>query len=245
MLSKERFESAGNWLFRWRSFLPLLTIGLFLIAMRYLSYPQGKDYPDLVWEGICLAVSLFGLAIRFYIAGEIPKGTSGRTTNKPKARSLNTTGTYSVVRNPLYLGNFFVWIGFSMFPRSVFLVIVLALIFLVYYWLIILAEEKVLREKFGSEFDEWAQKTPALFPRFRNWQKTSLPFSLKAAIKREYSTFFAIIAIFTCLKIGEDFFHSGKLAFDPVWMSIFFAGLFAYVILRTLKKKGLLNVEGR
>jgi len=245
MLLKERFESAGNWLFRWRSFLPLLTIGLFLIAMRYLSYPQGKYYPGLVWESICFAVSLFGLAIRFYIAGEIPKGTSGRTTNKPKARSLNTTGMYSVVRNPLYLGNFFVWIGFSMFPRSLFLVIVLAFLFLVYYWLIILAEEKVLREKFGNAFDEWTRKTPALFPRFRNWQKASLPFSVKAAIKREYSTFFAIIAIFTCLKIGEDFFHSGKLVFDPVWVSIFFAGLFTYIILRALKKKGFLNVEGR
>ncbi|MDD5326316.1 MAG: isoprenylcysteine carboxylmethyltransferase family protein [Phycisphaerae bacterium] len=245
MLLKERLESAGNWLFKWRSFLPLLTIGLFLIAMRTLSSAQSKNNQDLVWEGISFAISLFGLAIRFYIAGEIPKGTSGRTTNKPKARSLNTTGMYSVVRNPLYLGNFFVWFGFSMFPHSLFLVIILTFLFFIYYKLIILAEEKVLREKFGSAFDEWAQKTPALFPRFRNWRKASLPFSLKAAIKREYSTFFAIIAAFTCLEIGEDFFRVGKLVFDPVWTTIFFAGLFTYVILRALKKKGFLNVEGR
>ncbi|MGA1979562.1 MAG: isoprenylcysteine carboxylmethyltransferase family protein [Sedimentisphaerales bacterium] len=245
MLLKEKLESAGNWLFRWRSFLPLLTIGFFLIVMRHFSYPQGKHYLDLLWEGICFAVSLLGLAIRVFTVGYAPKGTSGRTTSRPRASSLNTTGMYSLVRHPLYLGNFFVWLGFSMCPRSLFLAIVLIFLFFIYYGLIILAEEKVLHEKFGNTFDEWAHRTSPLFPRFRNWQKAALPFSLKTVLKREYSTFFAIIAIFTCLEIGEDFFYLGKLEFDPVWVSIFLTGLCIYVILRTLKKKGFLDVEGR
>jgi hypothetical protein len=118
-------------------------------------------------------------------------------------------------------------------------------LFFIYYGLIIMAEEKVLYEKFGSTFVEWSRKTPVLFPRFGNWQKSSLPFSAKAAIKREYSTFFAIIVAFTCLEIGEDFFYTGRLKFDPVWISIFLTGLCTYVILRTMKKKGLLEVEGR
>ena len=242
---KERFESAGNWLFRWRSFMPLLTIGLFLVAMKYSTYPKGKHYPDLLWEGICFSVSLFGLAIRVFTVGFVPKGTSGRTTNKPRASTLNTTGMYSIIRHPLYTGNFFVWLGVSMWPRSLALVIALALLFSLYYWLIILAEEKILRENFGDTFVEWTRRTSILFPRFGNWQKATLPFSLKTVLKREYTTFFAIITIFTCLEIGEDWFHSGKLQFDPVWVSIFLTGLCSYVILRTLKKKGFLNVEGR
>jgi len=242
---KENLESTGNFLFKWRSFLPLLTIGLFLIAMRHSSYPQGKLSPDPLWEGVCFAVSLFGLAIRVFTVGYVPKGTSGRTTNKPRASTLNTTGMYSIIRHPLYTGNFFVWLGVSMWPRSLVLVIVLILLFSLYYWLIILAEEKILREKFGNTFDEWAHRTPLLFPRFRNWQKAALPFSLKTVLKREPSTFFAIIAIFTCLEIGGDFFYLGKLEFDPVWVSIFLTGLCSYIILRTLKKKGSLDVEGR
>jgi protein-S-isoprenylcysteine O-methyltransferase Ste14 len=245
MALKGRFESAGNWLFRWRSFLPLLTIGIFLIAMRHFSYLRGEHSLDLLWEGISFAVSAFGEAIRVFTVGYTPKGTSSGTTRKPKASTLNTTGMYSVVRNPLYLGNLFIWIGVSMCTRSLFFVIAIILLFLLYYGLIILAEEKVLREKFGDTFDKWAQKTPPLFPRFRNWQKTPLPFSLKAVLKREYSTFFAIIAAFTCLEIGGDLLYSGKLEFDPVWVSIFLAGLCIYVVLRTFKKKGLLDVEGR
>lgn len=242
---KEKLESAGNWLFRWRSFLPLLTIGLFLIAMRRFSYPAGEHYPDPLWESICFAVSLFGLAIRVFTVGFVPKGTSGRTTSNPKASALNNTGMYSIIRHPIYTGNFFVWLGVSMWPRSPLLVIVLIPIFLVYYWLIILAEEKILREKFGDTFFEWANKTPLLFPRFKNWRKAALPFSLKTVLKREYSTFFAIIAVFTCLEIGGNLVYSGKLQLDPLWVSFFLTGLCAYLILLTLKKKGFLDVEGR
>jgi protein-S-isoprenylcysteine O-methyltransferase Ste14 len=242
---KEKSESAGRFLFKWRSFLPLLTIGLFLIAMRYSPHTQRKLYPDVLWEGVCFSVSLSGLAIRVFTVGFVPKGTSGRTTNKPRASTLNTTGMYSIIRHPLYFGNFFVWLGFAMWPRSLFLVIALILIFYSYYWLIILAEEKILRENFGDTFVEWARKTPILFPRFGNWQKSALPFSLKTVLKRECTTFFAIVAIFTCLEIGADWLYSGKLQFDPVWVSIFFIGLCTYVILLTLKKKGSLDVEGR
>jgi protein-S-isoprenylcysteine O-methyltransferase Ste14 len=242
---KERFESAGKWLFRWRSFLPLFTIGLFLIAMRHFSYPRGEHSLDLLWEGIALAVSLFGLAIRVFTVGYAPKGTSGRTTSGPKASTLNTTGMYSIVRHPLYLGNFFIWLGISMCPRFLFFAIVTILLFSLYYGLIILAEEKILYEKFGNMFVEWSHKTPMLFPWFKNWQKAALPFSLKAVLKREHATFFAIIAVFTCIEIGGDLFYSGKLEFDPVWVSIFLTGLCSYLILRTLKKKGFLEVEGR
>jgi protein-S-isoprenylcysteine O-methyltransferase Ste14 len=245
MLLKERFESTGNLLFRWRSFLPLLTIGFFLIVMRHFSYPQGEHSLDLLWEGISFALSLFGLAIRVFTVGYVPKGTSGRTTGEPRASVLNTTGMYSIVRHPLYLGNFFIWLGVSMLPRILFFAAAIIFLFFLYYGLIILAEEKVLHEKFGKTFDEWAHRTPLLFPRLRNWQKAALPFSLKTVLKREHSTFFTIIAVFTCLEIGGDLFYLGRLQFDPVWVLMFFVGLCTYVILRTLKKNGFLNVEGR
>ncbi len=245
MLLKERFESTGDWLFRWRSFLPLFTIGLFLIAMRHFSYPQGEHSLDLLWESFSFAVSLFGLAIRIFTVGYAPKGTSGRTTSGPKASALNTAGMYSIVRHPLYLGNFFIWLGVLMCPRFLFFAVAGILLFSLYYGLIILAEEKVLYEKFGDTFVEWTYRTPPLFPKFRNWQKAALPFSLKTVLKREYSTFFAIITAFTCLEVGGDLFYSGRLQFDPVWVSMFLTGLCLYVILRTLKKRGLLDVEGR
>lgn len=245
MLLTETFLRTGRWLFRWRSFLPLVTVGLFTIAMRHFSYPQGSHYLDRLWEGISFSVSLFGLAIRIFTVGYLPKGTSGRTTSNPKASVLNTTGMYSIIRHPLYLGNFFVWLGISMFLRSLLFSLAVIFLFFLYYERIIFAEEKFLQERFSQDFLLWAGKTPLMFPRFRNWCKPVLPFSWKTALKREYSGLLVIAAAFTCLEIAGDLFYLGKWQFDWVWVTVFLAGLTIYVVLRTLKKRQLLNVEGR
>lgn len=100
-LLKVQFESGGNWLFRWRSYLPLLLLGVCLLAMQGYSMPGGSEVVESFWEALCLIVCLFGLSIRVFTVGYTPKNTSGRNTRKQVAGELNTTGAYSVVRNPL------------------------------------------------------------------------------------------------------------------------------------------------
>jgi protein-S-isoprenylcysteine O-methyltransferase Ste14 len=108
------------------------------------------------------------------------------------------------------------------------------------------AEEEFLREKFGGTFLEWAEKTPAFLPGFRNWQQPVLAFSYKNILKREYTAFFLIIASFTILDMAGDIFITGELKIDLMWLTLFIFGLAVYVILRTLRTKTkLLNVEGR
>jgi protein-S-isoprenylcysteine O-methyltransferase Ste14 len=141
-----RFEHIGRWLFKWRSFLPLVTAGLFLVALRHFTYPRGSHYLDSIWDGVSLGVAFLGLVIRIITVGYVPRGTSGRTTRNPKASVLNTTGMYSIVRHPLYLGNFFIWLGFSMFPRSLFFSLSAILLFFLYYERIIFAEERFLQD---------------------------------------------------------------------------------------------------
>jgi len=59
---------------------------------------------------IAIALSMFGFIIRAIAIGTTPKGTSGRNTKEGQvAESLNTKGIYSMVRHPLYLGNYFMW----------------------------------------------------------------------------------------------------------------------------------------
>ena len=104
MALREEFESSGNWLFRWRSYLPVAGLAIILLAFREYEYPGNSETLDHIWEVVCLLVSFFGLAIRAYTIGHAPGGTSGRNTKRQKADTLNTTGAYSLVRNPLYLG---------------------------------------------------------------------------------------------------------------------------------------------
>jgi protein-S-isoprenylcysteine O-methyltransferase Ste14 len=232
----EQMRRQGNWLFRWRSFLPLIIVPLFLIEVRYSAYPGNDHLLDRLWELFCLTISLAGLAIRIYTVGYAGKGTSGRTTNAPKAQELSTTGMYSIVRYPLYLGNFVIWAGIVLFPHSINLALFCLIVFFLLYEKVILAEEAFGAEKFGDVFTEWAQKTPMIVPRFKLWRKPAMPFSWQAVLAREYSGFFVIIASFTAIEIFGDRFNEGRWEFDPMWVVIFCAGLLVFVVLRTLKK---------
>ena len=106
MALREELEKSGNWLFRWRSYLPLLMVGIALIDIRHLTYLSNNYERNLNWEAFCLIVSLGGLIIRAVVVGYVPEGTSGRNTQGQEAVSLNTAGMYSILRHPLYFGNF-------------------------------------------------------------------------------------------------------------------------------------------
>lgn len=248
MLLKEHFENNGNWLFRWRSYLPLVVLGIFLLAMREYTKPGGNEFVETMWETFCLSVSLFGLAIRAFTIGHVPKNTSGRNTKKQVADVLNTTGPYSVVRNPLYLGNFFMGLGVALFAGFWWLALLYILIFWLYYERIIFAEEAFLTRKFGEEYVQWASKTPAIVPNFWLYNKSKMSFSLRNVFRREYNGFFAVIGVLFFLELIGDMFISRTLlvSVDAEWKILLGVGFAVWLVLRTIKKHTkILDVEGR
>jgi len=247
MALREEFERTGNWLFRWRSYLPLAVLAAMMAAMLhpvYLVERQGR--PDW-WGYLCLAVAAAGLAVRVATVGHVPKGTSGRNTQEGQvAAVLNTTGMYSVLRHPLYLGNFLMWMGVSMFPRIWWLSALGALAFWLYYERIMFAEEEFLRRKFGEAYLRWADSTPAFFPRLRGWKQPELPFSVRSVLRREYPGLLAMVACFWGLDAFEHLAVDRRGYLDPFWTVAFAAALAVFLVLRLLKHKtALLTVEGR
>jgi protein-S-isoprenylcysteine O-methyltransferase Ste14 len=227
MALQEEFEKTGEYFFRWRSYLPLVMAVLFILAVAHFRYPFANHGLDLAWDAGCLAIALLGQGVRFFTVGFVPRGTSGR----------NTTGMYAVVRNPIYLGNFIIWFGLSLFMKSVWFTTIIILFFTIFYERIIFSEETFLREKFGDAFRQWADETPAIIPQFKNWQPPSLPFSWKSAIVREYGTFFAIIVTFTVLELLAGLFNSRTLMIDAIWVKLFIGSAVFYLTIRYLKKK--------
>ncbi|MEJ2671267.1 MAG: isoprenylcysteine carboxylmethyltransferase family protein [Deltaproteobacteria bacterium] len=210
---------------------------LFILVLTGYRTPFKNQSLNLAWDFFCLAVALSGEGIRFFTVGFVPRGTSGRNTKGQVADTLNTTGMYAVVRNPLYLGNLIIWCGLSLFIKLWWFTALVILFFLVFYERIIFAEERFLREKFGDGFLQWAKQTPAIIPNFKNWRPPSLPFSWESALVREYGSFYAIIVAFTMLELLGGLCASGKFSIDAIWIKIFIASTIFYLTVRYLKKR--------
>jgi len=233
---QEEFECSGSWLFKWRSYLPLAMFGILLVAMDKYQYPGNSKILDELWEGVCLLVSFFGLSIRVFTVGHTPRATSGRNTKRQVAETLNTTGMYSLVRHPLYLGNFFMFLGVILFAHTWWLTLIYVLAFWLYYERIMFAEEAFLRKKFGGSFLAWAADTPAFIPRFQNYIRPNSSFSLKKVLRKEYNGFFAIIlAMFILEELGEIILH-GKLEMDLQWIILLSLSFIVWATMRIIKK---------
>jgi len=242
----EEFEKSGNWLFTWRSYLPLLVMALYVLGMWQEGYAPLKEPFDDVWGLVCLGVGLIGLGIRAVTIGRTPRGTSGRNTDGQIAESLNTTGIYSVVRHPLYLGNFIMGLGLSLYARVWWLTLIYMLVFWLYYERIMFAEEAFLRRKFGDAYLTWAETTPAFIPSPRRWTRSDLPFSMRNVLKREYNGLFALVLTLVILHVIGRLIAGHAFWIDRMWQIILAASFLIWITLRTLKKKSsLLQVEGR
>ena len=109
-----------------------------------------------------------------------------------------------------------------------------------------MAEEDFLSNKFGNDFENWSKNTPCFFPKLSKWNGPLLKFSFKNILRREYSSFFALILCFTLLDLIGNFLVTGFFYIIPLWKNLFFISLSAYLILRTLKRyTKILDVEGR
>ncbi len=238
-------QKIGNWFFRNRSYLPLVLLPVVLFALwkEEINYNLTRD---IFWAFVPFTVSLFGLYIRILVIGQVPGGTSSRNTLEGQvADHLNTTGLYSIVRHPLYVGNFFMWFGISLYTFNPVLIVAFIAIFWIIYENITFAEELFLEEKYGERYREWMRKTPAFLPKFSQYTRSEMEFSVRTVLKKEYSGFFATIAIFTFLVHYRAFIHH-ELHVSITWSVVFAVGLLMYLSLRSLKRKTrLLHVMGR
>ncbi len=243
---REELKESGTRLFRWRSYFPVLLLVLVLV-LDYLVQPRrSRLSQNLAWDFICLGVSLLGLLVRAVTIGCVPYGTSVRSTKAQQAETLNSSGMYSIVRHPLYLGNFLVWIGLSLILADWAVTLIVILAFWLTHERIMMSEEAFLEQKFGPQFADWSRTTPPFFPRFSHWRSPTLSFSFRNVLKREYSGFFAIVCGFVALRTWAIYLGSGRWTFDRVSQVILAIGVVVYLGLMFLKKStSLLNVEGR
>jgi protein-S-isoprenylcysteine O-methyltransferase Ste14 len=172
----------GAVLFRHRGWLPVPFLLVPLLA-------RGSMGPRSWIIGAVLIV--VGEAIR--LAGVAAAGTVTRRRSRTVQR-LVTYGIFAWMRNPLYVGNFLIWIGFTVISGVLWFLPIAALLFAVEYTLIVRYEEGVLESIFGEEYLAYKTHTPRWFPRPPATRETG-EHQWGEAWRSEISTFLQYAAI--------------------------------------------------
>lgn len=229
---------SGEALFKVRGkFLKYVIVGGVAIA-----YFQGAVGPfvsagaNQAWFWLSFAVALAGALVRIVTSGYAAPGTSGVTKDGPIAAELNTTGPYSLVRNPLYLGRILNFTGIAMLSGSWVYGALTLLASILVYERISLYEEEFLRQEFGEAPAQWAMEVPFLLPRMRGWVKPKYSFWVRRCIKRENEKVIFLISAVVLFDAAQRGFDMTRLPENLIWYYAWAVLMLAYIAIRGLRK---------
>jgi protein-S-isoprenylcysteine O-methyltransferase Ste14 len=177
-----RAARIGAKLFRYRGFLPVPFLLVPLLA------PGRQTAEGWIIGALFIAA---GEALR--LAGVAAAGTVTRRRSRDVQR-LVTYGVFSFMRNPLYVGNLLIWLGFVIGSGVKWFLPIAILLFAVEYALIVRYEEGVLESIFGAEYVAYKHRTPRWLPKF-SAPMASGSHDWAEALRSEVSTFAQYVAL--------------------------------------------------
>jgi protein-S-isoprenylcysteine O-methyltransferase Ste14 len=143
----------GGWLFKQRSWLPLPIVAGLLVL------PHAQRPPTFIWSGVACVV--LGEAIRLWAVNHI--GVISRTRSD-RLGPLVDSGPFGYVRNPLYLGNIALWLGFTISAGLLWLAPVVAAVLAMEYHAIVRWEEGLLARRLGDAYRAYMVRVPRWLP---------------------------------------------------------------------------------
>ena len=243
----DQYLETGAFFSKHRGSLPIIVLIAGLIV--YVINETHRTYElsiisKINYERLCLSISLAGLFIRIITVGFTYKNTSGRETDGLVAERLNTTGMYSVVRHPLYFGNFLMWLGLAFMTQNFWFIIILTSVFTLFYERIMLYEEQFLKDKYQNDFIDWSKRTPTFIPSLKNWKSPNTKFHLLRVLRREKNGLLGAFSSFLLYQMTADFFIYGKFEIrDWVVLGGFIASALFYLLIKALQKTTTIFVE--
>jgi protein-S-isoprenylcysteine O-methyltransferase Ste14 len=179
----------GGWLFRHRTSLPLP------VALAILTLRIGETPPSAFLVGIGVGITVLGELLRLWGVHHI--GAISRTRSE-RLGPLVASGPFALLRNPLYVGNITMWVGFALAARLVWLAPVVVVLLGLEYHAIVRWEEALLETRLGQAYRDYAARVPRWIPsparKDRGLRRLKDGFSWRATLFSERGTFIAIAA---------------------------------------------------
>ncbi|MEJ0104961.1 MAG: isoprenylcysteine carboxylmethyltransferase family protein [Bacteroidota bacterium] len=224
----------GNFLFRNRN-------GLFPIFYLMLFVPSKEVFTNPVTAMIIgFSIALLGQLVRIVTIGLVYIMRGGRN-RRVYAEELVTTGIFSHVRNPLYVGNILILAGLGVASNSLLFIALFTPVFLFFYQAIVMAEENFLRNKFNGQYIRYCRKVNRWIPNLNGIAETirSMTFKWKRVVIREYNSTYIWMTGAVLIIMKHFYFNDDRFNFTaslPLLITILTALLCLYLFARYLKK---------
>jgi protein-S-isoprenylcysteine O-methyltransferase Ste14 len=229
---------SGETLFKIRGkYLSLVC--LLSASIAYLAESPGQISSDSayqLWFCAAIATASAGAILRIVTSGYAALGTSGSTKLGAIAAELNTTGPYSLVRNPLYTGRILNFTGIAMLSGNWVYSLVVFLVSIMIYERISVYEEEFLRDEFGDAHSNWADNVPFLLPKIRGWKKPKYPFWIRRSIMREDKKIVWLAGTIALCNLAHHGFSPSAIPENMLWYCVWAGVLLAYIINRILRR---------
>jgi protein-S-isoprenylcysteine O-methyltransferase Ste14 len=182
---------------------------VFVIVAVVLAHPTAASI-------LCaLPVVILGEAIRFWSAGHLDKALVGKPGSADAP--LTTSGPYAHTRNPLYVGNFLIGVGFCLTLNQPWLAVAFIVMFAAVYAGTMRKEEIHLVGLFGDAYREYARRVPRFLPRLTPYPEAlDRRFSWeRVGCNKEYRTMWTLVAVLAVIALEAIFLPSGILGALP------------------------------
>lgn len=189
---QSRAARLGAVLFRNRGWLPVPFVAVPLLVPGHMGVAT--------WIAGAVLIVL-GEWVR--LAGVAAAGTVTRRRSRDVQR-LVSYGIFAWVRNPLYVGNFLIWMGFVVVSGVLWFLPLAIVIFAIEYTLIVRYEEGVLESIFGTEYLDYRRRTPRWLPRPPRTREAG-PSDWGEAWRSETSTFLQYATLVVAFALKQRF----------------------------------------
>ena len=144
----------GAWLFAHRTWLPVP------LAAAILLLPPTNNSRATLSAGLVLVAA--GEMLRMWAVRHI--GVVSRT-RIDRSGPLVASGPFAFVRNPLYLGNIALWVGFALSAGVAWIVPIMIVLLGFEYHAIVQWEERLLESRLGEPYRAYLARVPRWLPR--------------------------------------------------------------------------------
>jgi protein-S-isoprenylcysteine O-methyltransferase Ste14 len=187
------FIQWGNFLFHTRNVI----FPVFVAMLLFIEPPVAiNNVPGIYFMITGILMIILGQGLRILTIGLVYIVRGGQK-RRIYAEQLVTDGIFSHSRNPLYVGNILIVMGFMFISGNWVGILVGSLGFMAIYRLIVHSEEHFLRSKFADAYTAFCADVPRWIPRFGGLQETirHYEFDWPAVAVKEYGTIMTSLMI--------------------------------------------------